>query len=186
VAGGLEPVADPEVLDAIARRIAREVSADHPDGLTLVGLLSDAVVFLADCCRHLTVPAALDFVDVAPYDGVQGRTRLVKDLDHGVAGRNVVLVTALVDTGLTVDFVRRHVLALGPASLRIAALADRPGRRLVPVEVAYRGIEVGERYLVGYGMDHHGRYRNVPGLWSADPDAVRTDPEATFGSLAPR
>lgn len=162
-------VASPDELAARARRIGAEISAAHPAGVCLVGVLKGSVVFLADLCRHLSVPASVDFVAVAPFDGVEARTQVVKDLERPVTGLDVVLVTSIVDTGLTVDFLTRHLAETAPASLTVATLVDRPSRRLLPVVPAHVGVTVADGHLFGAGLDLDGRYRNVRGLWSAQP-----------------
>ncbi|MBX3286874.1 MAG: phosphoribosyltransferase family protein [Acidimicrobiales bacterium] len=173
----LDLLADPERLGHEVARVAAEISADHPDGVTLVGVLKGAVVFLADLARHVTVPTLVDFVAVTPFDGVSGRTRVVKDLDQSVTGRPVVLVTGIVDTGLTADFLHRHLQGARPSSVRVATLADRSARRLLPLQPDYRALEVPDRFLIGYGLDHRGRYRNVPGLWGVDAADLAEDPD---------
>lgn len=179
----LELLADPARLEVEVARVAREISAQHPDGVTLVGVLKGSVVFLADLARHVTVPTLIDFVAVTPYDGVSGRTRVVKDLDQSIAGRPVVIVTGIVDTGLTADFLRRHLRGANPASVRVATLADRSARRLLPLTPDYVALEVPDRFLIGYGLDHRGRYRNAPGLWGVDPAAVVADPDRYLEAL---
>lgn len=179
----LELLADPARLEVEVARVAQEISAQHPDGVTLVGVLKGSVVFLADLARHVTVPTLIDFVAVTPYDGVSGRTRVVKDLDQSIAGRPVVIVTGIVDTGLTADFLRRHLRGANPASVRVATLADRSARRLLPLTPDYVALEVPDRFLIGYGLDHRGRYRNAPGLWGVDPAAVVADPDRYLEAL---
>lgn len=171
-APGPEPLADPATIDREVRRVAAEISADHPDGVTLVGVLKGATVFLADLCRAVSVPCRIEFVAVAPFDGQSARTRVVKDVDRSVAGEAVVLVTGIVDTGLTSDFLRRHLRTGAPASLRLATLADKTARRIVPVDADYRAFTAPDRFLIGYGLDVRGRYRNLPGLWMLDAGAV--------------
>ena len=179
----LELLADPAHLEREVARVAAEISADHPDGVTLVGVLKGSVVFLADLARHVTVPTLVDFVAVTPSDGVSGRTRVVKDLDQSVADRPVVLVCGIVDTGFTADFLRRHLQDTAPSSVRVATLADKVARRILPLTPDYRALEVPDRFLVGYGLDHRGRYRNVPGLWGVDADAVSEDPDRYVADL---
>lgn len=173
----LEPLASPADLDAQVARVAAMIDAQHPDGVTLAGVLKGSVLFLADLARRVTVPARLELLAVAPYDGAATRTRVVKDLDRPVLGEHVVLVTGIVDTGLTADFLLRHLRARDPASLRVCALADKRARRLLPVPVDYAAVAAPDRFLIGYGLDYAGRYRNVPGLWCADGAALATDPD---------
>jgi hypoxanthine phosphoribosyltransferase len=183
------PVAGPELLAGPAELaqhvhdLAAAISADHPQGVTLVGVLKGSVVFLSDLARALRVPARLEFLAVAPYDGAAGRTRVVKDLDDAIAGEHVVLVTGIVDTGLTVDFLLRHLADSEPASVRVCALADKRARRILPIEVHYRAITAPDAFLLGYGLDYAGRYRNLPGLWAADAAALADDPDRHLTEL---
>ena len=177
------PAADPELLASPADlerhvgTLAAAISIDHPTGVTLVGVLKGSVVFLSDLARCITVPVRLEMLAVAPYDGAEGRTRVVKDLDRSVAGEHVVLVSGIVDTGLTADFLLRHLAALQPASLRVCALADKRARRILPLTLDYVAIEVPDAFLLGYGLDYAGRYRNLRGLWAADGAALAEDPD---------
>ena len=176
-------LASPEQLDEHVRALARAISADHPDGVTLVGVLKGSVVFLSDLARQLTVPTRLEFLAVAPYDGAAGRTRVVKDLDRSVAGEHVVLVSRIVDTGLTADFLLRHLADLGPASIRVCALADKRARRILPVPLDYVAIDAPDAFLLGYGLDYAGRYRNLRALWTADAAALADDPDRFVADL---
>ena len=178
-------VASPEALRAHAQRLAEAISADHPEGVTLVGILKGSVVFLSDLARHTTVPTRLELLAVAPYDGASGRTRVVKDLDRPVTGEAVVLVSGIIDTGLTSDFLLRHVRDAGPTSLRVCALADKRARRILPIPVDYAAIDAPDGFLIGYGLDYAGRYRNLPGLWLAEGDALAADPDRYVDALYP-
>ncbi|MCU1351623.1 MAG: hypoxanthine phosphoribosyltransferase [Acidimicrobiales bacterium] len=172
-----ELLAGPADLRAIAGRVGAEISEDHPGGVVLIGVLKAAVPFLADLARQIGVPVVIDMIAVAPFEGARGRTRVVKDLDLDIRGRAVVLVTGIVDTGLTSDFLLRHLAALEPASLVLCGLADKQARRLLPVPVTYAGLAVPDRFLLGYGLDFAGRYRNLPGLWAAESTALAEDPD---------
>lgn len=180
-----EPLATPAELEAHVAELARRICADHPDGVTLVGVLKGSVLFLADLARRCTVPVRLELLAVAPYDGTAGRTRVVKDLDRSVAGEDVVLVTGIVDTGFTADFLLRHLQAGGPARLSVCTLADKRARRILPVRVDYAALEVPDRFVVGYGLDYGGRYRNLPGLWLVDGAALADDPDRYLDVLRP-
>jgi hypoxanthine phosphoribosyltransferase len=176
-------LAGPDQLDDHVRSLAAAISADHPDGVTLVGVLKGSVIFLSDLARHLTVPTRLELVAVAPYDGAAGRTRVVKDLDHSVAGEHLVLVSGIVDTGLTADFLLRHLTDQAPASLRVCTLADKRARRILPLTVDYAAIDAPDAFLIGYGLDYAGRYRNLRGLWTADGSALADDPDRYVAQL---
>jgi hypoxanthine phosphoribosyltransferase len=180
---GLELLLGPGEIEAQVARLAAQISADHPDGLTLVGVLKGCTLFFADLARRLSVPTRLELVAVAPYDGCSGRTRVVKDLDRPVAGERVVLVSTIVDTGFTSDFLLRHLRAGDPTSVALCALVDKRARRILPVEVAYGGIEAPDAFLIGYGLDYAGRYRNVAGLWGADASALASNPDLHVDAL---
>jgi hypoxanthine phosphoribosyltransferase len=188
-----ELLAGPEELDRHVRALAAAISADHPEGVTLVGVLKGSVIFLSDLARHVTVPTRLELLAVAPYDGAAGRTRVVKDLDRSIEGESVVLVSGIVDTGLTADFLLRHLADCGPARVRVCALADKRARRILPLTIDYAALEAPDAFLLGYGLDYAGRYRNLPGLWTADGAALADDPDrfvarlhlAARGSSAP-
>lgn len=182
---GPELLADRAALASEVRRVAAEISADHPDGVTLVGVLKGAVVFLADLARHVTVPVLVDLVSVAPYDGSAARTRVVKDLDHPIEGRGVVLVMGIVDTGLTADFLGRHLAGAGAASIRVATLADKTARRILPLTPDYAAVSTPDRFLIGYGLDYRGRYRNLDGLWGVDAADLADDPDRFVPQLYP-
>ena len=182
MSGGLTRLATAEELDGIVARLAAELSADHaevdhPEGVLMVGVLKGSVCFLADLVRQMTVPVSVDFLAVTPYVPGTGRVRLVKDLDHDAAGRAVVVVEDIVDTGLTLGYLRAELERRQPASLKVATLVDRPVRRLLPVEVDYVGLEVPDLFVIGYGLDFAGRYRNLHGLWGADGLALAAEPD---------
>ena len=179
----LELLAGPDQLSTLVADLGTQISRRHPDGVTLVGLLKGSVLFLSDLARRLSVPTRLDTLAVAPYDGEAGRTRVVKDLDRPARGEDVVLVTAIVDTGLTADFVLRHLAASEPASLEVCTLVDKHARRILPVPVDYAAIEAPDAFLIGYGLDFAGRYRNVPGLWAGDGAALADDPDRYVPAL---
>lgn len=179
----LRQLADADSLAEHVRALAGQISADHPGGVTLVGVLKGCTFLLADLARALEVPARLELVAVAPYDGTAGRTRVVKDLDRPVRAEPVVLVTGTVDTGLTADFLLRHLAAGEPASVRLCTLADKRARRIVPVPVDYRALDAPDAFLLGYGLDYRGRYRNLPGLWQTDAALLAADPDRHLAEL---
>jgi hypoxanthine phosphoribosyltransferase len=183
VPADLEQLLTAEQLAELSAEVATAISRDHPDGVTLVGVLKGSVPFLADLCRRVTVPTRIEFVALAPYDTAAGRTRVVTDLGAPVAGEGVVVVSGIVDTGFTTDFLLRHLRAGDPASLRVCTLADKRARRILPVPVDYAAFEAPDRFLIGYGLDFAGRYRNLRGLWAADGSALATDPDRHVTAL---
>lgn len=174
-----------ELADHVAE-LADRISADHPGGVTLVGVLKGSLIFLADLARRVTVPVRLELVAVAPYDGTAARTRVVKDLDHPIDDEDVVLVLGIVDTGFTADFLLRHLGANRPRSVRVCTLADKRARRILPVRVDYAALDAPDAFLVGYGLDYAGRYRNLGGLWEADGAALADDPDRYVEDLYAR
>jgi hypoxanthine phosphoribosyltransferase len=149
--------------------LGRRIAADYPprDGdppLHLIGVLKGAAVFVADLARAIDREVSFDFVAVRSYGGeVQssGEIRLTKDIEEEIAGRDVLLVEDIVDTGLTVKWLCNHLRRRGPRTLRVAALLDKPGRRVEPVELKYVGFEIPDEFVVGYGLDYAQRYRNL-------------------------
>ncbi|HZQ28089.1 MAG TPA: hypoxanthine phosphoribosyltransferase [Acidimicrobiales bacterium] len=167
------------------RRLAEEVSAAYPDGVVLVAVLKGSVLFLADLVRLVTVPVEVDFLAISSYAEGTGRVRLVKDLDLDVNGRDVVLVEDVVDTGLTLTYVLGELGRRGPRSLEVCALLDKATRRIVPTPVRFVGFEVGDEFVLGYGLDFAQRYRNLNCIVAGDLDALREDPDAHVEDLFP-
>ncbi|MFT5201522.1 MAG: hypoxanthine phosphoribosyltransferase [Candidatus Aldehydirespiratoraceae bacterium] len=182
---GLEILLEEHEINATVARLAAEVSAAHSDGLILAGILRGSVPFLSDLARALTVRPLIDFLAITPYAPNTGRVRMLKDLDIDVAGRDVVLVNDIVDTGLTTAFVKGELERRGPRSVKVCTFVDRPVRRVVPVGLDYVGIEISDHFVVGYGLDHEGRYRNARVLATADPEVLATDPDAYVDALYP-
>ncbi len=173
----------PDDLRAGVARLAQELSAAHRDGVVLVGVLKGAVPFLADLARALTVAPIVDFLAVTPYAPGTGRVRIVKDLDLDVAGRDVVLVQDVVDTGLTTAYLLGELGGRGARSVEVCALVDKVRRRLVPVPLRWVGFAVEDDYVVGYGLGHAERYRNLPLVAGADLGALTADPDALVAEL---
>jgi hypoxanthine phosphoribosyltransferase len=160
------------------RRVARELDDAFPNGLLLVAVLKGSVLFLADLVRAMRVPVEVDFFAISSYAPDTGRVRIVKDLDTDVHDRHVVIVEDIVDTGLTLAYLLRELGQRGPASLDACALFDKAVRRLVPVPLRFVGFDVGDEFLLGYGLDHEERYRNLDNVLAADLAELRSDPDA--------
>lgn len=152
-------------LRARVAEIGREITRDY-DGkpLVLVGVLKGALVFLADLMRAIDLPVSLDFVGLSSYVGTQtgGSIQLTADLTRPIEGKHVVLVEDIVDTGLTMQWLIRRLEERHPASLAVCALLVKPARARVVVPVRYRGFDIADEFVVGYGLDHDGRLRNLP------------------------
>ena len=169
-----------------AARVASEISAAHTDGVVLVAVLKGSIPFLADLVRRLTVVPEVDFMAISAYAPASGRVRIVKDLDTDISGRDVVLVEDIVDTGLTLHYLLAELGRRQPRSLEACTLLDRTSRRIIPTPVRYRGFEVGDDFVLGYGLDYEQRYRNLDRVVVADLAVLRGDPEAYVASLYAR
>jgi len=163
--------------EQIARRtaeIGRQIDADFAgEKVLLVGVLKGAAVFLADLARQISIDCTFDFVAVASYGKAQhstGAVKLIKDLDQPSEGRNLILVEDILDTGLTLVFLRKLLMQHRPRSLKIAALLDKPSRRLEKIEADYVGFTIPNRFVIGYGMDYVERFRNLPDIRVMPPD----------------
>ncbi|MDA8126686.1 MAG: hypoxanthine phosphoribosyltransferase [Deltaproteobacteria bacterium] len=161
----------PDILltkERIAQRVAElaaQISAEHRGGeLLVVGVLNGAFVFMADLIRALTVPCSVDFVRLASYSGCEscGQVRITKDLETPVAGRDLLVVEDIVDTGLTLSWLVEALRVRQPASLKVCAFLDKKERRKVPFEADYVGFAIPDRFIVGYGLDYNERYRYLP------------------------
>ena len=157
-------------------------SADHPDGVVLVGVLKGALIFVADLARAIQgIDVAVDFLAISRYAPDSGRVRILKDLDLDLTGRDVVLVEDLVDTGLTLAYLLKH--SRGRTRVEICTLLDRAQRRIVPLPLRYVGLEIaGDAFVLGYGLHVGERYRNLPA--SSPPTAadIQRDPDAYLGA----
>ena len=167
-----------EQIEATIARLAAEMSARYPDGVVLIGVLRGSVPFLADLVRAMTVPVSVDFMAITPYTPGSGRVRLLKDLDLDIAGQDAVIVEDIVDTGLSTAFLRSELERRRPRSVAVCALLDRRVRRVVPVEIDFAGAEVSDSFVIGFGLDHEGRYRNLRLVAVAEMELLADDPDA--------
>jgi len=154
----------PEELTARVEELGAALTRDYAgQDVRLVTVLKGGLFFLADLCRAVKLDVQIDFLAVAPYvPGHGGSVRVTKDLDDSIQGATIVLVEDVVDTGLTVNYVLSFLRSHGPARVDVCALFDKPARRIAEVDIAYRGFQMPDRFLVGYGLDLAGRYRNLP------------------------
>jgi hypoxanthine phosphoribosyltransferase len=145
--------------------IGRRITADYAGRpLCLVGVLKGSFVFLADLVRAIDLPLTVDFIGISSYAGItsSGVVKITSDLVRPIEGLDVLLVEDIVDTGLTVHYLLDNLSTRRPASLKVCALLVKPSRAKVEVPVDYRGFEIPDRFVVGYGLDHDGRFRNLP------------------------
>jgi hypoxanthine phosphoribosyltransferase len=159
----------------IARRVRQvgrqisEVYAEIDTPLVMVVILKGATVFAADLLRSLSIPAELEFVRAASYGAgteTSGRVQLAHMVEGPLIDRHVLLVEDIIDSGLTINKIRTRLGRMKPASLRLAALLDRPARRVVPVTIDFTGFVIPDRFVIGYGLDYAGLYRELPGIYS--------------------
>ncbi|MEA2023468.1 MAG: hypoxanthine phosphoribosyltransferase [Actinomycetota bacterium] len=173
-----------EVIDegALQQRVA-ELGEEITESLTdldpvVIGVLKGSVPFLTDLARHLPLTIELDFLSLTRF-GREGRVSIAMDLSVPVEGRSVLIVEDIVDTGLTLTTMRKMLAARGAKSVTTVALLDKVKRRIVDVPVEHRGFEVGDEFLLGYGMDWRGRFRNVPSIWAVmDLSVLTSDPDS--------
>ncbi|MEO6830117.1 MAG: hypoxanthine phosphoribosyltransferase [Acidobacteriaceae bacterium] len=157
-------------IDQIGTAINRDFQGQS---LLLLGVLKGAAMFLSDLARAITLDSTFDFVSVSSYGASSrssGTVRLVKDADQPLENRIVILVEDIVDTGVTLRYLKNHLLAQRPAALKIVTLLDKPSRRLQAIEPDYIGFTVPNRFVVGYGMDLAERFRNLPDIYFVPPN----------------
>ncbi|MCZ4493794.1 MAG: hpt [Conexibacter sp.] len=161
-----EILVQPDDLKQKVRDLGAQISADYGErDLLLVCVLKGAVFFLADLMRHIDIPCEVDFMAVSSYGSEtdsSGVVRILKDLDRPIAGRDVLIVEDIVDSGLTLQYLMRNLGAREPASLEVCALLTKPDRRKVELPTRYVGFEIPDKFAIGYGLDHAERYRNLP------------------------
>jgi hypoxanthine phosphoribosyltransferase len=155
-----------DVLQRRVRELGAEISRDYAGKEPLlVCVLKGAVFFLSDLMRHIDVPCEVDFMAVASYGtstDSSGVVRILKDLDAPIEGRDVLIVEDIVDSGLTLKYLLRNLAARKPASLEVCALLTKPERRRTQIDAKYIGFEIPNRFVIGYGLDHAERHRNLP------------------------
>ncbi len=161
--------------DVLQRRIgelAQQISKDYADRQILViGVLKGALPFIADLVRRLTVPCQLDFMAVSSYGASvhsSGVVRILKDLDRPIEGRHVLLVEDVIDSGLTLSYLIKNLRSRDPATLELAALMVKPGRRALPLEPRYVGFDMPDRFVIGYGLDLNEDFRQLPYIAALD------------------
>ena len=156
-----------EAIQARIASLAAEISRDYPAGeeIHLVAILKGAFLLLGDLIRAMPRTVTIDFMAVSSYGkgtSSSGEVRMIKDLDSGLEGRNVIIVEDIVDTGLTLSYLREILHARNPKTLRTACLLSKPSRRKIDVKVEYVGFTIEDRFVVGYGLDYAERFRNLP------------------------
>ncbi|MBJ7332332.1 MAG: hypoxanthine phosphoribosyltransferase [Solirubrobacteraceae bacterium] len=174
-----EILVQPDELARRVRELGVQISEDYAGrDLLLIGVLKGAMFFLSDLMRRLTVPCEVDFMAVASYGSStdsSGVVRILKDLDAAIDGRDVLIVEDIVDSGLTLQYLLRNLGARNPGSIEVCALLTKPERREVELEPRYVGFEIPNRFVIGYGLDHAERYRNLPFVAELNPSVLSAD-----------
>ncbi len=157
-------------IKALAKQISKDYSGRQ---LVLVGILKGVVCFLSDLMQHISLPVTIDFMAISYYGGDQGQiVKITKDLDETITGRHVLMVEDIVDTGMTLNYILNHLRSYNPASLKVCSLLDKRVRRLVDVPLDYVGFEIPDEFVVGYGLDYQGEYRNLPFIGVLSPEII--------------
>ena len=163
--------------EQIQQRVAElgaQISRDFEgEPVVLLGVLKGAAIFLADLARQITLDATFDFIAVSSYGNSReqsGEVKLMKDVDQSMEGKNIILVEDILDTGLTLTYLKKLLQARKPKSLKIAALLDKVERRRQAIYVDYKGFEIPDEFVVGYGMDFAERFRNLPDICVLETD----------------
>lgn len=155
-----------EELAQKVREMAEQINADYAgQKLLLVSVLKGSVMFAVDLMREIKVPCEIDFMDVSSYgSGVKssGVVKILKDLDDSVEGKNILIVEDIIDSGLTLSYLKELLLSRNPASVRICTILNKPERRRTEIDVDYIGFDIPDEFVVGYGLDYDQKYRNFP------------------------
>jgi hypoxanthine phosphoribosyltransferase len=165
-APGVQPLIESEKLQRRIAELAAEITRDYAGkDLVLVGVLKGCFLFMADLCRKIDLPLRCDFLGVSSYGDEtrsSGVIRITSDVSRPVLGAEVLLVEDIVDTGLTISYLLENLRARRPRTVKVCTLLDKPARRRVQVSIDYRGFTVPDKFVVGYGLDYQGLYRNLP------------------------
>ena len=163
-------------LQAKVRELGERIASDYAGkDLVLISVLKGGFIFLADLCRAIRLPVTIDVMAVSSYGpGARplGVVKILKDLDESITGREVLVVEDVIDTGLTLSYLLRNLQPRAPASLNVCVLLDKPARRIADLPIAYRGFELPDKFVVGYGLDLAQRYRNLPCVATLTKEAM--------------
>jgi hypoxanthine phosphoribosyltransferase len=169
-----------EQVQARVAELGAQLATDYADREpVLVSVLKGSIIFLADLVRAMPIPLSIDLMEVSSYGASTesiGQVRILKDLSTSIAGREVIVVEDIIDTGLTLNYLLRYLHDKGPASIRICCLLDKPARRLAEIEIDYRGFTIPDRFVIGYGLDYGERYRNLPYIGVLRPSVYGSAP----------
>lgn len=149
--------------------------------ILLVSILRGGVIFLSDLIKEIDLPLSIDFMSISTYginDEASGVVRITKDLEDSIEGKDVIIVEDIIDTGLTISYLLRNLKSRYPNSISICTLLNREVRRIIDVDIKYVGFSIGEKYIVGYGLDYKQKFRNLESIYELDIDTVKKDIES--------
>ncbi len=162
-----------EEIEAAVADIGAKISRDYQDRDPIfIGVLKGCFIFMADLMRHVTISCSMDFMAVSSYSGTTstGAVRINKDLSESIEGRHLILVEDILDSGVTLNYLKNYLMVRKPASIAVATLMDKPARRKADIQADYSCFEVPDAFVVGYGLDYNERYRNLPYIGVLKPE----------------
>lgn len=166
---------DKDAIAKVVKELGRQITEDYKDkDLVLICVLKGGFIFMADLIREIDLPVTIDFIAVTSYGATTqstGVVRLIKDIDIDITDKHVILVEDIIDTGLTLAHLKELFKTRGPKSVKICSAFDKPSRRKANITADYKGIEVPDEFIVGYGLDYDERYRNFPEVGVLKPEA---------------
>ena len=162
--------------------LGKQITVDYKDkNLLLVSVLRGGIIFLSDLARNIDLPLSLDFMSISTYginNDSTGVVRITKDLEDSIEGKDVLIVEDIIDTGLTIGYLLKNLKSRHPNSISICTLLDRDVRRIADIEIKYFGFKIGEKYIVGYGLDYKQKFRNLETIYELNIDTVKKDIES--------
>ena len=162
-----------EEIATVVKRLGKEISDDYADSCpVMVSILKGAFIFMADLVRSVRVNCSMDFMAVSSYSGTTstGAVKINKDLSEDICGRDVIIVEDILDSGVTLNYLKSYLMVRKPASIRIVTLMDKPSRRKADVRADYSCFEIPDAFVVGYGLDYNEKYRNLPYIGVLKPE----------------
>jgi len=182
---GKELFTDSDIKNRISE-LGLEITRDYKyKNLLLVSILRGGVIFLADLIKEIDLTLSIDFMSISKYgidDTSTGVVRITKDLDESIEGKDVLIVEDIIDTGLTISYLLRNLKSRFPGSIEICTLLDRDVRRIAEIDIKYAGFKIGEKYIVGYGLDYKQKFRNLQSIYELKMDTVKKDIESLKSS----
>ena len=162
-----------EEIEEKVTELGKKISADYAGKNPIfVGVLKGCFIFMADLMRHVSIPCTMDFMSVSSYSGTSstGAVKINKDLNQNIEGRHLILVEDILDSGVTLNYLKNYLMVRKPASIAVATLMDKPARRKADIYADYSCFEIPDAFVVGYGLDYNERYRNLPyiGVWKPE------------------